>query len=72
MSDYRINEVKYDDGVVLFFAQYKYNGWFKEKWKNIGTPGGHYKIETANLEIDSHKSYHNPPKIVESKFHLID
>jgi hypothetical protein len=72
MNEYRINEIKYNDGSILFFAQHLRDGLFMKKWTNIGNPSGHYKIETAKIEIETHKRFYNPPKMIENKIHSVD
>lgn len=72
-KDYRIKEVKYDDGSTLFFAQHLEKCiFYKNKWDNIQNKSGHYKIETAIKDIKSHFSFYNPPKVIDTIIHQVN
>mgnify|MGYP001559799137 CR=1 FL=1 len=73
LEDYRIEETKYDDGTILFFAQHLVDSLFKKKskWIYIQNLYGYDKIETARKDIEFHFKYYNPPKIIETIIHKI-
>lgn len=70
IEKYRVLEVEYEDGNILYFAEKSYKNFLGQtRWETIQNNRGYYYKEDALKDIKAHHKYFNPPKIVKTKVH---